>query len=221
MRQTKSKQRIRDHGEVFTAEREVNAMIDLVADEATRANTRFLEPTCGTGNFLVAILKRKLDATAPLYDKSPATYQQTALTALASIYGIDILQDNVVESQLRLLDTLKTEFNRVAHHDLPAHCDAVAHDIVSTNIVCGDFLTAKTHKKKPIIVTEWEFTEEEQVSRREFRLDELMMAQEQSLFTSLWEGESDGQCRNPNPIRVYPKVSYKNNKPIKASYHEI
>ena len=213
MQQTKSKQRVRDHGEVFTAEREVNAMLDLVAEEASRANTRFLEPTCGTGNFLVAILKRKLKTASALFPESPKRYKQNLLIALASLYGIDILPDNVAESRTRLIDTLKTEYARVTKEALSLDYCTLIQEIVAQNIICGDFLTAKTGTGKTIVVTEWDFTEEEQFSRREFRLDELLMAEKQTLFSQLWQDEPDNQVQTPKPIQVFPQISYCNFKP--------
>ena len=93
--QVKSKQRVADHGEVFTAEREVNAMLDLVKNETERIDSRFLEPACGDGNFLAEILRRKLAVVKRKYTKSPADYAKNAILAVSSMYGVDILRDNV------------------------------------------------------------------------------------------------------------------------------
>ena len=101
-RQVKSKQRVADHGEVFTAQREVNAMLDLVKQETERIDSRFLEPACGDGNFLAEILRRKLEAVEARYKKSAADYEKYAVMAATSIYGVDILQDNVEECRRRL-----------------------------------------------------------------------------------------------------------------------
>ena len=101
-RQVKSKQRVADHGEVFTAEREVKAMCDLVADECLRIDSRFLEPACGDGNFLAEILTRKLDVVIKKYKRNPVDYEKNALLALGSIYGVDILADNVQACRERL-----------------------------------------------------------------------------------------------------------------------
>ena len=92
-KQVKSKQRVADHGEVFTAEREVKAMCDLVADECLRIDSRFLEPACGDGNFLAEVLTRKLSVVRKKYQKSPYDYERNAIHALTSIYGVDILAD--------------------------------------------------------------------------------------------------------------------------------
>ena len=95
--QTKSKQRVRDHGEVFTADREVKAMCDLVKDECERIDSRFLEPACGNGNFLAEILTRKLSSVKKLYKHSPFDYERYAVLAVTSIYGVELLADNAEE----------------------------------------------------------------------------------------------------------------------------
>ena len=89
-RQLKSKNRVADHGEVFTAEREVNAMLDLVKQETERIDSRFLEPACGTGNFLVEVLRRKLAVVDKNYKKSQLDYERYAVLAVSSLYGIDL-----------------------------------------------------------------------------------------------------------------------------------
>jgi type I restriction-modification system DNA methylase subunit len=101
-KQVVSKKRVADHGEVYTGKREVNAMLDLVKQETERIESRFLEPACGTGNFLTEILERKLCVLESRYSKSPLEYERNAVLAVSSIYGIDILQDNVVECRKRL-----------------------------------------------------------------------------------------------------------------------
>ena len=100
--QVVSKKRVSDHGEVYTREREVEAMLDLVKSETERIDSRFLEPACGTGNFLAEILERKLQVVERRYRKSVFEYERYAILAVSSIYGIDILKDNVVECRRRL-----------------------------------------------------------------------------------------------------------------------
>ena len=97
-----SKQRVSDHGEVFTGRREVVAMLDLVKQETERIESRFLEPACGNGNFLAEILERKLRVVESRYGKSQLDYERKAVVAVASIYGIDILEDNVAACRKRL-----------------------------------------------------------------------------------------------------------------------
>ena len=97
MSQVKSKKRVTDHGEVFTSEREVNAMLELVKQETERIDSRFLEPACGNGNFLAEVLRRKLAIVEKKYKKSQLEYERYAILAVSSIYGVDILEDNAQE----------------------------------------------------------------------------------------------------------------------------
>ena len=106
MSQIKSKERVAERGEVFTAEREVNAMCDLVANECLRPDSRFLEPACGDGNFLAVILKRKLAELRRKYKKSPRDYEKQAIVAIGSLYGVDIMNDNVEACRERLYKIL-------------------------------------------------------------------------------------------------------------------
>ena len=105
-----SKKRVADHGEVFTSQREVNAMLDMVKHETQRIDSRFLEPACGTGNFLAEILARKLCIVEGRYRQSPVELERYTLLAVTSIYGIDLLLDNVAECRRRLLEMVKTKF---------------------------------------------------------------------------------------------------------------
>ena len=102
--QIKSKDRVANHGEVFTNIREVNAMLDLVKDETHRIDSRFLEPACGTGNFLIEVLRRKLEVVENRYKKSKIEFERYSILALSSIYGIDILEDNLKECKTRLYE---------------------------------------------------------------------------------------------------------------------
>ena len=125
-RQVKSRKRVADHGEVFTAEREVNAMLDLVKQETERIDSRFLEPACGDGNFLAEILRRKLNAVDARYKKSAADYEKYAVLAAASIYGVDILQDNVEECRKRLFEIWDKEYTANCKGECRDECrDAV------------------------------------------------------------------------------------------------
>ena len=110
--QVKSKKRVADHGEVFTSQREVNAMLDLVKQETERIESRFLEPACGDGNFLAEILKRKLNVVESRYKKSQLEFERNVITAISSVYGIDILEDNVVACRKRLLEIFTDFYSR-------------------------------------------------------------------------------------------------------------
>lgn len=126
-KQIKSKERVNKFAEVFTAEREVKAMCDLIPSEVWEdIDSRFLEPACGNGNFLVEIFERKL---------SRCESAEQGLQALRSIYGIDIQQDNVEESKQRLFDMFVKQFPKA-----PAVTAIVAAQILENNIICGDSL---------------------------------------------------------------------------------
>ena len=97
----KSKKRVAEHGEVFTNPREVSAMCDMVIQETERVDSRFLEPACGDGNFLIEILKRKLNIVRKKYQKSIYDYERFSLLAIGSLYGVELLEDNVIACRER------------------------------------------------------------------------------------------------------------------------
>ena len=115
--QIKSKQRVVERGEVFTAEREVNAMLDLVKQETERIDSRFLEPACGNGNFLVEIIRRKLQIVWRTYTEACGermdheAADRDMVQAVSSIYGIDIMLDNVAECRERLISIIAEWYN--------------------------------------------------------------------------------------------------------------
>ena len=121
-RQVKSRQRVADHGEVFTAEREVKAMCDLVKQETERIESRFLEPACGNGNFLVEVLRRKLAVVISRYRKSPFDYERYSVLAMTSLYGVDILEDNAEECRQRLFDIWDKEYTANAKAQANEQC---------------------------------------------------------------------------------------------------
>ena len=110
MNLVKSKQRVADHGEVFTPPWMVEAMLDLVKPETERIDARFLEPACGSGNFIVQILRRKLAAVKKQYGKHPADYEKYAVVALSSIYGVELLPDNAEACRDRLFAIWDKEY---------------------------------------------------------------------------------------------------------------
>lgn len=178
--QVKSKQRVADHGEVFTAEREVKAMCDLVKQETERIDSRFLEPACGDGNFLSEILSRKLAVVKRKYKKSPADYEKNAILALSSIYGVDILEDNVKACQDRLLALWDKEYRAVCKKECSEDTRMSARFILSRNIVCGNALTLMCVDEngkdtdEPIVFSEWAFITGSQMQRKDYTFDELL-----------------------------------------------
>jgi hypothetical protein len=181
----KSKQRVADHGEVFTPLWLVEAMLDLVKDETERIDARFLEPACGSGNFLVQIMRRKLAAVELKYGKSNFERQHYALLALMCIYGIELLADNIAECRANVLEIFADYLNLDESDDLYR----AASYVLAQNLVHGDALTMRTHDDQPITFAEWGYLGKGKFQRRDFRYDTLALSstfsQEGSLFAHL------------------------------------
>jgi len=197
----KSKQRVDDHGEVFTPAWMVEAMLDLVKEESERIDSRFLEPACGSGNFLVQILRRKLADVELKYGKSDFERRHYALLALMCIYGVELLPDNIAECRANLLEIL-AEYLNVDESD---GLYRAASYVLSQNLVHGDALTMRTHDGGPITFAEWGYLGKGRFQRREFRLDTLTQSSafsaEGSLFAHL------GKHDIFTPARTYPPVT--------------
>lgn len=184
--QVKSKQRVADHGEVFTAEREVNAMLDLVKQETERVDSCFLEPACGDGNFVAEILRRKLEAAKrraiPPKKKRPlpAEYEKQSVIAVASIYGVDLLMDNVLACRERLYEIWNKEYEVICKKEINEDCQAAVRFILSRNIVCGNALSLKVvdgdgnDTDEPIVFSEWSFVMGNMMQRKDYRFDKLL-----------------------------------------------
>ena len=179
-KQVKSKQRVADHGEVFTAEREVKAMCDLVKTETERIDSRFLEPACGDGNFLVEILSRKLAVVKKRYKKFPADYEKYSVLAVSSIYGVDILSDNCEACRERLYQIWDKEYKTVCKKEVNEDCRRAVRFILSRNIVCGNALSlmrVDEHQQdtgEPIVFSEWAFVTGCQLQRSDYTFAKLM-----------------------------------------------
>ena len=232
-KQIKSKDRVRERGEVFTSEREVNAMLDLVKEETERIESRFLEPACGNGNFLAEVLRRKLRA-CKRYEKSALEWEKNAFFAVSSIYGIDIMEDNVKECRKRLYDIWAKEAGRVLSTDYTdlrsAHAVAF---LLERNILLGNALSLKmvdskgNDTKMPITFSEWSWGGlPNKIQRRDFRLDVLLEKGEAGAVkvqTFDFFGDNDvsnacnwmvdpedpeGKRQIPAPTKVWPLVDY-------------
>ena len=187
-KQVKSKQRVADHGEVFTADREVQAMCDLVKQETERIDSRFLEPACGDGNFLSVILKRKLAVVTKKYKRSAYDWERNSLLALGSMYGVDILLDNVIACQKRLFDIWNKEYNKVCKQECNEDTRESARCILRLNIVCGNALTLMCVDAKgkelnvPIIFSEWTFPfNDARMQRKDYTFAELLASDEKDI----------------------------------------
>ena len=178
--QTKSKERIRERGEVFTAEREVKAMCDLVKDETERIDSRFLEPACGDGNFLAEILTRKLEVVKRKYKKSTLDYEKNTVLAISSVYGVDIMQDNVHACRDRLFKLWDKEYKSVCKKDCNDQTREAVKFILTKNIVCGNALTLKcvdengNETDEPIVFSEWAFITGFQMQRQDYTFAHLL-----------------------------------------------
>jgi hypothetical protein len=172
--QIKSKERVADHGEVFTAEREVNAMLDLVKQETERIDSRFFEPACGDGNFLAEILRRKLAVVKRKYRRIPSDYEKYAVLAISSIYGVEILQDNVNDCCERLFEIWDKEYTVNCKKDVNDECREAVHFILKRNILCGDARTLKDKKGKPIIFSQWSLVTGSRMKRTDHHFDQML-----------------------------------------------
>lgn len=179
-KQVISKQRVADHGEVLTGKREVNAMLDLVKQETERIDSRFLEPACGTGNFLTVILERKLAVVEKRYSKSQLDFERYAVLAVSSLYGIDILSDNVSLCRERLFGVFDAVYERLFSETSKAGCRDAVRFILGHNIIWGNALTLETVEKpaKQIIFSEWSFVQGSMLKRRDFSFDGLIQHEE-------------------------------------------
>lgn len=191
MELVKSKQRVADHGEVFTPPWMVETMLDLVQDESERIDSRLLEPACGSGNFLVPVLMRKLTTVQARYGKSDFEKRHHALLGLMCIYGIELLEDNVAECRANLLEAC-AEYMQVGPGD---EWYSAARRVLDINIVYGDALAMTTQgdDPQPITFAEWTYVGKGMYHRRDFRLDTLTQmssfGEGDTLFADLGEHE--------------------------------
>lgn len=196
----KSKQRVADHGEVFTPPWMVEAMLDLVKGETERIDSRFLEPACGSGNFLVQILRRKLAAVEFKYGKSDFEKRHHALLGLMCIYGIELLPDNIIECRDNLLE-LFAEYLRLDEVD---DLYRAASFVLSQNLVHGDALTMLDSNKRPIAFPEWGYLGKGKFQRRDFRFDVLTGSAAASAGDSL---ALFAKHEIFTPVKEYPKMT--------------
>jgi len=202
-----SRKRVTDHGEVFTSEREVNAMLDLVKQETERIDSRFLEPACGDGNFLSEILNRKLLIVKSRYGKSQKELDKYSLVAITSIYGVELLEDNTKRCRERLFEIFLDWYNTVSNGQQNEQLFNCVKFVLSKNIIHGDALTLKTvgDTEEPIVFSEWSFTKD-MVKRRCFAFDELLKNEairDTPLFSDLGD-----DVFLPTTIKDYPLVHY-------------
>jgi hypothetical protein len=207
----KSKQRVADHGEVYTNHREVSAMVDLVSHEANRIESKFLEPACGNGNFLIEVLKRKVGAIQRRYSSSQIDFERYLFLASSSIYGIDIQKDNVNECRERLTtflsETYKNLFKKTYN---PQFIKSISF-VLTRNILCGDATNLKSYEDdligKPILFSDWSIISGSLVKRKDFIFSDLVERsshREIPLFSDL---DDEDEAFIPEPVEEFSPVN--------------
>lgn len=213
----KSRRRVAEHGEVFTPPWMVEAMLDLVKGETERIDSRFLEPACGSGNFLVSILQRKLAAVEYKYGKSDFEKRHYALLALMCTYGIELLEDNIAECRANLLEILADYLSLDESDDLYR----AASNVLSQNLIHGDALAMRASSGQPITFAEWGYLGKGRFQRRDFRLDTLTqmssLRQEGMLFAHLGKHEIFRPTRTYPPMTVSELASASVNEALKET----
>ena len=184
-------------------------MLDLVKQETERIDSRFLEPACGTGNFLVEILRRKLAVVEQRYYKSQIEYERYAIIAVSSIYGVDLLQDNVEEARKRLFVIFNERYTKKYKSNCKEECRTSVKFILERNILRGDALTLLTDNNKPIVFSEWSAVNGSMIKRRDFTLNNLLEAEAMKDDGGLFEEFYDTDpAFLPKPIREYPLTHF-------------
>jgi hypothetical protein len=172
--QIKNKARVRDHGEVFTNEREIMAMLKLVKNETIRIDSKFLEPACGDGNFLTQILLSKMNEVSKKYSKNRTDFEKYTIIAVGSLYGIDIMKDNVLNCRNRLFEIVIKLFNINSDKPLSEDMEKSLKHILKKNIVIGDGLTMKTLIGKPIIFSDWALVTRNEIQKSDYIFSEML-----------------------------------------------
>ncbi len=207
----KSRERVATYGEVFTSEKEVAAMLDLVESQTKRIEATFLEPSCGDGAFLSEILKRKLGIVKNIYQKSKYDYERYSILALSTLYGVELLPDNVQNCRERLFSIWDSEYLKLAGNSFDEDCRKTASFILKKNILLGDALTLRTPDGRPIIFAEWSLISGTKFKRRDYDLHELIESSSNQLDLFDQDLEFDPEARTfiPIPIREYPITDLK------------
>jgi hypothetical protein len=183
-------------------------MLDLVKHETERIESRFLEPACGNGNFLTAILERKLRVVEKRYGKSQLDYERNAILAMSSIYGVDILEDNVQQCRHRLFGVFEWNYSRLFKNKAKNKCREAVRFLLERNITWGDALTLKTVGDEPeyIVFSEWSPVNGSMLKRRDFTFRGLLTHEgmkELPLFSDL-----GGDVFIPRPVKEYPPAHF-------------
>ncbi|MFN9688491.1 MAG: SAM-dependent DNA methyltransferase [Bacteroidota bacterium] len=204
-KQVKSKKRVADHGEVFTNEREVNAMLDLVKHETERIDSRFLEPACGNGNFLAEVLRRKLKVVDQRYGNNQMDWERYAVIAISSIYGVDILEDNAKECRERLYTIFDDFYTALFMDKCKEECRRSIRFLFDRNILWGDALDfTNPSTKQPIVFSEWSAVNGSMLKRRDYMFKFLV---EKSHQFSLFNDEGNTAAID-EPVKDFPIIHF-------------
>ena len=204
-KQVKSKKRVADHGEVFTNEREVNAMLDLVKHETERIDSRFLEPACGNGNFLAEVLRRKLKVVDQRYGNIQMDWERYAVIAVSSIYGVDILEDNAKECRERLYTIFDDFYTALFKDKCKEECRRSIRFLFERNILWGDALDfTNPSTKQPIVFSEWSAVNGSMLKRRDYMFKFLV---EKSHQFSLFNDEGNPAAID-EPVKDFPLIHF-------------
>ena len=204
--QIKDKSRVSNFGEVLTSKREVLDMLNLVNTETSRLDSRFLEPACGDGNFLTEVLNFKLNILEKNYSKNQYEFEKFSIQIFTSIYGIDILEDNIVSARERLLNQYLVLYNKKFKSSINQKLLDCIKYILELNLVNADALSLKKVKNnKSIIFSEWSFINDK-IKRRDFEFKNLIdyaPFEEGTLFSDLGD-----EVIIPSPIKEYPLTHF-------------
>jgi hypothetical protein len=204
-KQVKSKKRVADHGEVFTNDREVNAMLDLVKHETERIDSRFLEPACGNGNFLAEVLRRKLKVVDQRYGNNQMDWERYAVIAVSSIYGVDILEDNAKECRERLYTIFDDFYTALFKDKCKEECRRSIRFLLDRNILWGDALDfTNPSTKQPIVFSEWSAVNGSMLKRRDYMFKFLV---EKSHQFSLFNDEGNPAAID-EPVKDFPLIHF-------------
>tara|TARA_Y100000768_G_scaffold315361_1_gene250300 strand:+ start:937 stop:1581 length:645 start_codon:yes stop_codon:yes gene_type:complete len=205
-KQVKSKQRVSEFGEVNTSKREVESMLDLVIHETERLDSRFLEPACGDGNFLIEVLRRKLRILVKNYKNNQYEFEKNSIVMIGSIYGLDILEDNAESARKRLLTEFLKVYEKHFRKNINKNLIKSIKYILKRNIIHGDALTLKqVISEKPVIFCEWAIINNK-LKRRDFSLSDLLIYapfEKGSIFSDMGE-----EAFIPDPLKEYALVEF-------------
>jgi len=223
--QVKSRKRVSEHGEVFTSSREVKAMLDLVKQETERIDSRFLEPACGHGNFLAEILKRKLEVVDRDYSRSQYDFERNGIITVSSIYGIDLLKDNVEHARERLLLLFQHYYTKRFKANVRQECLDSVRLILNKNIIWGNALTLELegferpeiemggrvtleslrNEKPKIVFSEWTPINGSLINRKDFVFAELV---DRPPSDGLFRDTDGADVFIPEPVREFAPVHF-------------